>query len=389
MKTIFSKADAGSNEFKGLRAALETDEVLQDLTESPLTLNIMTLVYRNLSEKQISKMPLAERRKDLFNRYIERMFYRHQKNINPKNSQKYEELYSKSPSLKWLIWLARKMQQRSQTIFLIERMQPNWLTNKKIRFLYSLAFSLSFGSIGGLLIGMIIWLTIGVLFEGLWGLLLAAILALLFAMIGAIWAALTIGKVSCEIEPVETLNWSIKNFTKSLIGGIIAGLVTWKFTGMNVFLIVGLLISMIFGVQGPNLEKTTFPNQGIWQSIKNTILFSIIGAVGLGIPAAFQTKGLLSIITSLSSLQNQISNINLIIAGIIAGLFFGLTQAGIACLQHINLRFVAYISKCTPWNYAAFLDYATEIIFLQKVGGGYIFIHRSLRDHFANINPNQ
>jgi len=38
-----------------------------------------------------------------------------------------------------------------------------------------------------------------------------------------------------------------------------------------------------------------------------------------------------------------------------------------------------------PWNYARFLDYATEHIFLQKVGGGYIFIHRMLMEHFAGM----
>jgi hypothetical protein len=37
-----------------------------------------------------------------------------------------------------------------------------------------------------------------------------------------------------------------------------------------------------------------------------------------------------------------------------------------------------------PWNYARFLDYATERIFLQKVGG-YIFIHRLLLEHFAQM----
>jgi hypothetical protein len=36
-----------------------------------------------------------------------------------------------------------------------------------------------------------------------------------------------------------------------------------------------------------------------------------------------------------------------------------------------------------PWNYARFLDYAVDRIFLQKVGGGYIFIHRLLMEHFA------
>ncbi|MGB3513581.1 MAG: pentapeptide repeat-containing protein [Microcoleaceae cyanobacterium] len=38
-----------------------------------------------------------------------------------------------------------------------------------------------------------------------------------------------------------------------------------------------------------------------------------------------------------------------------------------------------------PWDYASFLDYAAERIFLQKVGGGYIFIHRMLMEHFAQM----
>ena len=37
-----------------------------------------------------------------------------------------------------------------------------------------------------------------------------------------------------------------------------------------------------------------------------------------------------------------------------------------------------------PWNYARFLDYAAEELnFLQKVGGGYIFVHRYLLEYFA------
>jgi hypothetical protein len=36
-----------------------------------------------------------------------------------------------------------------------------------------------------------------------------------------------------------------------------------------------------------------------------------------------------------------------------------------------------------PWNYTRFLKYATDRLFLQKVGGGYIFVHRMLMEHFA------
>ena len=33
--------------------------------------------------------------------------------------------------------------------------------------------------------------------------------------------------------------------------------------------------------------------------------------------------------------------------------------------------------------YPAFLDYAARLIFLQKVGSGYLFIHRQLLDYFS------
>jgi len=36
-------------------------------------------------------------------------------------------------------------------------------------------------------------------------------------------------------------------------------------------------------------------------------------------------------------------------------------------------------------DYAQFLDYASDRIFLQKVGGGYVFIHRLILEHFAQI----
>ncbi|MHC5821207.1 MAG: NACHT domain-containing protein, partial [Nostoc sp.] len=59
---------------------------------------------------------------------------------------------------------------------------------------------------------------------------------------------------------------------------------------------------------------------------------------------------------------------------------------GLACIQHLVLRLILSFKGNIPWNYAGFLDYATERIFLQKVGGGYIFIHRLLLEHFAQMD---
>jgi eukaryotic-like serine/threonine-protein kinase len=52
-------------------------------------------------------------------------------------------------------------------------------------------------------------------------------------------------------------------------------------------------------------------------------------------------------------------------------------------IQHYVLRFMLYWKGYTPLRYANFLDYAARLVLLQKVGGGYIFIHRLLLEHFA------
>jgi hypothetical protein len=71
--------------------------------------------------------------------------------------------------------------------------------------------------------------------------------------------------------------------------------------------------------------------------------------------------------------------------GIAVGVVIALRNGGLACLQHVLVRFLLWRACSIPWNYHRFLDYAAERILLRKVGGGYIFIHRLLLDHFANL----
>ena len=71
--------------------------------------------------------------------------------------------------------------------------------------------------------------------------------------------------------------------------------------------------------------------------------------------------------------------------GLIGALISGLVGGGSACLRHFSLRLILYRMGYAPWNYARFLDYAADRLFLQKVGGGYIFIHRMLLEYFAQL----
>ena len=70
--------------------------------------------------------------------------------------------------------------------------------------------------------------------------------------------------------------------------------------------------------------------------------------------------------------------------GLCSGLLGGIVGGGGPdCIKHVALRLVLWGKQDVPWNYARFLDHAVDRLFLQKVGGGYIFVHRMLLEHFA------
>jgi hypothetical protein len=76
-----------------------------------------------------------------------------------------------------------------------------------------------------------------------------------------------------------------------------------------------------------------------------------------------------------------------LLSGLFGGLFFGLLFGLAAGVQHYILRFWLWQARCTPapWQYVGFFDGTVDQLFLRKVGGVYIFIHRLLLDYFASL----
>ncbi len=74
--------------------------------------------------------------------------------------------------------------------------------------------------------------------------------------------------------------------------------------------------------------------------------------------------------------------------GIPLGLFIGLL-AGLrglhAYIQHQVLRRQLQRAGAVPPRYERFLDFAADHVLLQRVGGGYRFIHALLLDYFAAL----
>ena len=352
--------NAGS-ELAAVRKALESDVKLQEFSRSPLILSIISLAYQGISIAELPSHSNAELREHLFNSYIDRMFKRRSVNIP----------YSQEKVKKWLIWLATQMVRESETVFLIERMQPYWLQRKiyiigYIIALVTIMFFLLWNIFNFLTLPKIVWILIFcfVYFWRFFGFTTIQTVTTLRWLgkytINRVIIGITLGIISGILflilsEAIFRYNFKIPNYISySMIRGAIGGL--------N----LGLILGIVRGMTGPGIEEVTVPNQGIWQSTKNAFIFGLVGVIVMILSA---------------KLLNWYA-----IAWGQYGLIFGLAVGGgEACVKHFILRVILYFNGYIPWNYARFLDYATQLIFLQKVGGGYIFIHRLLLEHFARM----
>nr|WP_322715963.1 NACHT domain-containing protein [Nostoc sp. ChiQUE02]MDZ8228818.1 NACHT domain-containing protein [Nostoc sp. ChiQUE02] len=230
------------------------------------------------------------------------------------------------------------------------------------------------------------------------------------------------GTIGDKIQAVETLNFSYHKFKKGLIiglsYGLIIGMISGLITGLSYGLISGLILGLILGFHGLEIENKTIPNQGILQSAKNTAklsaLFFLISIILIfliqlsiinnnSLYEAFKviTNEALKVFSKedLKKFSNEaykaykaltlnealIFSLMSLISGLFLGLLIGIPRSGTPVIKHFTLRLILYFNGYIPWNYARFLNYCTERLFLQRVGGRYRFIHKLLQDHFAKM----
>ncbi|MBV9386407.1 MAG: response regulator [Chroococcidiopsidaceae cyanobacterium CP_BM_ER_R8_30] len=423
-------------ELAGLSALIQGDTALQDLAKSPLILNIMILAYRGVSAEDLPKTNLVEeRRRHLLDTYVERMFKR----------RSVSQQYSEKQTRHWLIWLAQRMSQSSQTVFLIEQMQLSWVQTEAQKktyrigarlliallpgvihvgllaglylgpmglihgliggpiaaLLYALIDGLSsvrsrgfIGMLGsGLIGGLIFGLGFGLIFGLGFGLTGGLKFGLAYGLFYALMSGLAYQLIPQPIEPADTLKRSWVKARNRLVLGLITGPILIPIAGLANGILYGLILGLILGVafgfeKGIEVDRRIVPNQGIWKSANAAInsalivlLFSglLLGIIGIRFPDL-----------AVGTLSGPVKGIfyglaNGLMYGMGAGLF-AKQGSGIVCIKHFTLRFVLWQNGYIPWNYARFLDYATERIFLQKVGGGYVFIHRLLLEHFSAMS---
>jgi hypothetical protein len=146
---------------------------------------------------------------------------------------------------------------------------------------------------------------------------------------------------------------------------------------------LGALFGLLRGLTGPDVQRRTTPNQGIRQSAGNVPMFALVGALVIGLPYGLVNVTIGAGMTRLA--PSAWDWVNFVAA---PAVWFGLMGAlvpGSACVQHFTLRFVFWCCGVAPLRYVRFLNYATDRMLLQRIGGRYRFIHGLLREHFAMI----
>ncbi|MCB0036473.1 MAG: hypothetical protein KDE51_20715, partial [Anaerolineales bacterium] len=421
-------------ELEALRTVLPHDPVLLELAQTPLMLSVMTIAYRGLTTAELdTRLDTAARRHQLYATYIAAMFGR--RPLTDTNG------YDQTQALTWLTNLAHGMINHNQQLFYIERLQPTWLSERaknRYKWLQSLIIGLASALISGLAAALVIGLSGGLYIEFFNGSSYYIQNALNFGVSFGLAFGLLLGLGSQRIVPdkielLETLTWlplTRARITQALRSALIFSLpilfLSWLFTPDKPAKTIGagLAFALMGGLMGGRLLKewallfgraTTFakfqglfdmiiapappppssqPNQGILASIQNSRLFgSVVGFIlgpVIGIALAIAADGL-NVGIAYTILSGGL-------CGLAVGLFAGMMYyGGLVTLQHYLLRWRLAAYDILPglsrsWRYPDqklihFLDAMRDRIILRRVGGGWLFIHRTLLEYFAAQHP--
>jgi len=361
------------DEMAGIKQALEKDSGLREMAETPLFLNIMLMAYRGKRDVEISVAGDENaQRRHLFDYYIQHMFEWRSKNVR----------FKKQDVLHWLSWLACTMVEYNQIPYVIGRMQAKWLNE------------------GGCYEKKIYLKRIHLLNE--WE---------NEKKFNPLFAETDAHRFQRQyLEILQSERKSRKPMRQfKLVCGIVWGLIFelllgliwligwWNKIDLN-FSFLPLWI-LFFGVLGVLLgwhegNDTHFPNNDFLPNNIGLMIFELIGVIlggllgglfggVLGMLLVFLLCMLLRFKQDEQNLDNQ--HVILILVFLFVNQFTELFTQGRFLFRRFAFRITLVSCNLLPWRLVPFLNHCVDLIFLRRVGGGYIFIHRLLMEHFAEM----
>jgi hypothetical protein len=208
-----------------------------------------------------------------------------------------------------------------------------------------------------------------------------AVLAVSYGLMSAL--PNTLGSIAMQLYTQSALSLGIQQIGWVVLYWLFLGLFIALSEGLPLGIITALAVGLINGLVGHEAEEKVAPNQGIRRSARMAMLIGLLTAPALAIAGAL-AGAVAAALHYDPSWQTTSADYGITI-GITGGVAFGLVFGGYASLSHGALRIVVWAADMLPLDTLHFLDYATERIFLRRVGGGHIFVHRLLQEYFAGV----
>ncbi len=360
----------------GLRQVLKSDRSLKSLTATPLMLDVMSIAYNDVTAESLSDVNLNTPqvwRKHIFDAYVDKMF---------KRKGQREQPYSQEKMMKWLAWFANGMQRQNLAIFFVHQLNPDWFKSKEEKQKFSVIHAL---------LSFFFGLTIRPIFTG------PISLIFLFFLGPKIQDPLNqtsdVNDLVLHWSRKETFASISRSFLKPLLLGILFILLFLFLYNkghpvqpltFGLFLAAYIVLNAMFAALFKGLKKEPLKTELVQQMnniIMRNFLMLAVGGFICGIIIGLVLSGLIG------SLIPEYSLLLIVGFAFFCGVFtvFALLMwySGPFALQNIAMLSSIYFIGRGPFNYFVFLEYATQLLFLRKVGIGYIFIHRLLLEYFA------
>jgi hypothetical protein len=192
---------------------------------------------------------------------------------------------------------------------------------------------------------------------------------------GAFWGATAAGPITGITSAMIVL------FTDNpYVGGPFFAAAIFLVNGIGAAIIGGVMGAIISGLVEVPIEEGSRLNQGVYLTLRNLRNASFVSfgvSALLYFPVAVYNDALPISALRLFFFGCEACIFALIVSGLIT-LWYG----GIDVICHYALRFILYVNGHAPLRQARLLLLSVQLIFLQKVGGGVIFVHRALLEYF-------
>jgi hypothetical protein len=332
-KQINERLEHAGAALSGLRAVVANDPVLAELMATPLMLSVAMLAYPgHHSDPALTHGSIQDRRHRIFDQYLSRMLTRDRALRAASPSAAAGNRFTPQATHRSLVWLARLMNWRGETIFYPDWFTPGWLPegspagSSRPRWLtpwlasrvgwHRLATSLTYGLAGGAIIGIAYSLS-ALLTDGEatdstvltvspgYGILIGAAVCLAITTSIALTPAST-GRA--RARPYRSwghlLRISFCGLVFILAGGLLHGVIIWQVNGHRLAesLTAAATYGVVFGFSGAasvllslalargvvqiDSLKPDSRSQWSWPRIERGMFTGIVISLAVGLPHA-------------------------------------------------------------------------------------------------------